>query len=112
MLDKILGPNRAVVQAAVVMDWTQREITSNTYDPTPAAIRSSQKLSEAYNVAGAINGGIPGRLPICPHRCPPQLGAPPLEYYQRTEETINYELSQVQSREVTAPGKVDRITVR
>ena len=33
LLDKILGPNRSIVQATVEMDWTQREVTSNTYSP-------------------------------------------------------------------------------
>ncbi|NOH01757.1 MAG: flagellar M-ring protein FliF [Chloroflexi bacterium] len=47
ILDKILGPNRSVVQATVEMDWTQREITSNTYEPTAVAVRSSQKINES-----------------------------------------------------------------
>ena len=31
--------------------------------------------------------------------------------YQRSEETINYEISQVQSHEIIAPGKVNRLSV-
>ena len=60
LLDTVLGPNNSVVQASVVLDWTQRETTSQTFDPTPAAIRSSQKVSETYNTNSASTGGIPG----------------------------------------------------
>ncbi|HEX2980461.1 MAG TPA: flagellar basal-body MS-ring/collar protein FliF, partial [Anaerolineaceae bacterium] len=33
LLDSVLGPNRSVVQANVVMDWTQRETTAQTFNP-------------------------------------------------------------------------------
>src|SRR5512147_1441096 len=59
ILDKILGPNRSVVQATVEMDWTQREITSNTFEPTTVAVRSSQKVNESSTDAGAV-AGVPG----------------------------------------------------
>ena len=43
LLAQVLGPNRAVVQADVSLDWTQKETTSQLIEPTPGAIRSSQK---------------------------------------------------------------------
>lgn len=113
MLDKTLGPNKAIVQASVAMDWKQREVTSNTYDPTPSAIRSSQKVNETYDGAGAASmGGVPGAATNLPTAVPTGTvvstgnGA-----YSHTEETINYEVSQVQSKEVTTPGQIDRVTV-
>ncbi len=33
MLDTVVGPDKAVVRVNDVMDWTQRDSTSNTYQP-------------------------------------------------------------------------------
>jgi flagellar M-ring protein FliF len=109
LLDKILGPNRAVVQATVEMDWTQREVTSNTYSPTEVAIRSSQKTNETSNSAGT-SGGVPGAASNLPTPVPTAVGTGS-SAYQRSEETLNYEVSQIQSHEVIAPGKVNRVSV-
>jgi flagellar M-ring protein FliF len=111
MLDQVLGPNQSTVQASVAMDWTQRETTSNTYDPTPAAVRSSQKVNEAYNTNGQALGGIPGASSNLPTPVPTVTGMPNGTIYSRSEETLNYEISQVQSKEVVTPGQVKRVSV-
>jgi len=110
ILDKILGPNRSVVQATVEMDWTQREITSNTYAPTEVAVRSSQTINESSTNGGAANGGVPGATSNLPTPVATTTGSD-ASSYQRSEETINYEVSQVQSHEIIAPGKVNRLSV-
>ena len=109
ILDTILGPNRSVVQATVEMDWTQREITSNTYEPTAVAIRSSQTINES-STEGGTTGGVPGAASNLPTPVATTTGADGTSY-QRSEETLNYEVSQVQSHEVIAPGKVSRLSV-
>ena len=109
ILDKILGPNRSVVQATVEMDWTQREVTSNTFSPTEVALRSSQTINETSS-SGGTAGGVPGAASNLPTPVATTTGTG-TESYQRSEETLNYEVSQVQSHEVTAPGEVSRISV-
>ncbi|NMB90645.1 MAG: flagellar M-ring protein FliF, partial [Chloroflexi bacterium] len=110
ILDSVLGPNRSVVQANVIMDWTQREITSQTFDPTPAAIRSSQKSSETYTTNGDAISGVPGAASNLPTPVATDM-AGSAGYYQSTDETLNYELSQVQTHEVETPGKIERISL-
>jgi len=109
ILDKILGPNRSVVQATVEMDWTAREVTSNMYSPTEIALRSSQIINES-STSGGTNGGVPGATSNLPTPVATAAGTG-TESYQRNEETLNYEVSQVQSHEITTPGKVSRISV-
>ena len=109
ILDKILGPNRSVAQATVEMDWTEREVTSSTYAPTEVAVRSSQKISES-STNGGTNGGVPGATSNLPTPVATTTGSN-AGSYQRSEETINYEVSQVQSHEIIAPGKVNRLSV-
>ena len=109
ILDKILGPNRSVVQANVEMDWTQREVTSNTYEPTAVAIRSSQTITESSTDGGAAGGvaGAASNLPTPVATTTATSGST----YQRNEQTLNYEISQTQSHEIVAPGKVSRLSV-
>lgn len=109
ILDKILGPNRSIVQASVEMDWTQREVTSNTFEPTQVAVRSSQTINEISNT-GDTASGVPGAVSNLPTPVPTTVGAG-ASSYQRSEETLNYEISQVQSHEIVTPGKVARLSV-
>lgn len=109
LLDRILGPNHSVVQATVEMDWTQREVTSNMYEPTAVAIRSSQTINES-STEGGTTGGVPGAASNLPTPVATTTGAEGTTY-QRNEETLNYEISQIQSHEIIAPGKVSRLSV-
>jgi flagellar M-ring protein FliF len=111
LLDKILGPNKSAVQATVEMDWTQREVTSNTYEPTTIALRSSQKINENSSSADGSTGGVPGATSNLPTPVAASAAASGSSAYQRGEETLNYEVSQVQSHEVVTPGKINRLSV-
>lgn len=111
MLDTILGAGNSVVQASVAIDWNQREVTSNMYDPTPAAIRSSQIVNESYNTNGQTTGGVPGAESNLPTPVATAGAADSTYAYRRSEETINYEISQTQSKEVITPGQIQRISV-
>ena len=109
LLDKILGPNRSIVQATVEMDWTQREITSNTYAPTEVALRSSQIITESSS-DGGTTGGVPGADSNLPTPVATTTGTG-TSAYQRSEETLNYEVSQTQLHEIIAPGTLNRMSV-
>ena len=111
LLDKILGPNKSVVQAAVEMDWTQRETTSNKYEPTSIALRSSQKVNEISSNASGSTGGVPGASSNLPTPVATSAATTGAANYQHTDETLNYEVSQVQLHEIAAPGKVNRMSV-
>ncbi|MEN4010548.1 MAG: flagellar basal-body MS-ring/collar protein FliF [Chloroflexota bacterium] len=112
MMDRILGPNRSIVQAAVAMDWTQREIISSTMEQQPTPIvRSSQKVVENYTTSGAVEGGVPGADSNLPNPLPPVGEGEGASNYSRTEETYNYEVSQVEEREIQSPGQITRISI-
>lgn len=111
MLDSVLGPDKAIVQANVTLDWTQREITSNTFDPTPAAIRSSQTTSETYTTNGTTTNGVPGAASNLPTPVPSTTGGTGTTSYQKTDSTTNYEVTSTQSHEVIAPGQIKQISV-
>jgi len=111
LLDTTLGPNHAVVQASVTMDWTQRETTTQSFNPTPAALRSSQKVDESYTTTNGAPGGVPGAGSNLPTPVATLTsGSQPL-LYQHKEETLNYEITQSQSKEVITPGKIQHISL-
>lgn len=111
MLDTILGPNRSVVQVSVRMDWSQKEVTSSMFDPTQTAVRSSQKVSETSNGSGDTAGGVPGAASNLPTPVATTVTSGYGGAYQRTEETINYEVSQVQTHEIVNPGQIKQVSI-
>lgn len=111
MLTQILGPNRSTVQAAVSMDWTQRDVTSNVYNPTPVALVSSQKINETSTSNGTAVGGIPGAASNLPTPVATVTGGTGAGSYTHSEETLNYDVSQTQTHDVVAPGQIQRISV-
>jgi flagellar M-ring protein FliF len=111
LLDLVLGPNKAAVKASVVVDWTQREITSQTYDPV-GTLRSSQTLTETYTGDAAGAAGIPGAGSNLPPLAAGQtITGTQGAAYLRQEVTTNFEVSEQQSREVVAPGQVERLSL-
>jgi flagellar M-ring protein FliF len=118
MLDTILGPNRSTVQANVIMDWSQKEVTSSVYDPTPVLI-SSEKVYEGSNDPGTTASGIPGVASNV--AATPQASATPSATstattsksgsYVQISETNNYQLSQTQTHEVYSSGQIKSISL-
>lgn len=111
MLDTILGPNRAAVQANVVMDWSQKEVTSNIYDPTQVAVRSSQNVNEGYSGTGEQTGGVPGAASNLPTPVATMASVNSTGDYSHSESTVNYEISQTETHEVYSPGKITKISM-
>lgn len=111
MLDTVLGPDKAIVQANVLLDWTQREITSNTFDPTPSAVLSSSVSSETYTTNGTTTGGVPGATSNLPTPVATTTGGAGSTNYQKTDTTTNFELASIQSKEIIEPGQIKQISV-
>ncbi len=111
ILDKALGPNKSVVQADVSMDWTQRETSRQSYDPDQSVIRSAQDVKEVYTTTNGSLEGVPGATTnLPPAGTSTESGSNGLSY-TRTESTINYEVTEVQTHEVQVPGDIQRISL-
>jgi flagellar M-ring protein FliF len=112
LLDTALGPNRSVVQASVRLDWSDKDITTTRFEPTPNAIRSSQKNSESYTMTDGTTGGVAGATANLPTPVPglaTAAGSPTL--YQSTNETINYEVAQTEQHQIIHPGMVENVSL-
>ncbi len=111
ILNSSLGPNRAVVQAYVTLDWTEKEITTNAYDPETGVLRSSQVVTENYQSTGEGGGGIPGAETNLPEGLDATAAGEGAVLYERQEETNNYELTQIQTVEAITPGEIEHISL-
>jgi flagellar M-ring protein FliF len=111
ILDKALGPNKAVVKASVAMDWTERAKSQEAYDPTASAIRSEQVVTETMHSNGAGLGGIPGAMTNLPPTTGVVTTGNQLSQYARQDKTFNYEITKTEVKEVEAPGKIERISL-
>jgi flagellar M-ring protein FliF len=114
LLNTVLGPNRSVVKANVSLDWTEREVTTQSYVSDPETIRSHHIITENYSGTGELPGGIPGaetNLPLDEEEEEETETTSEGSLYQRTEETTNYEITQTQEHETINPGKINRISL-
>lgn len=112
LLDSVLGPNSSVVKASVVMDWTEKQVTTQAFDPEAEAVRSSQVINESYNANGDAPGGIPGsetNLPTEEEALTTTESSS--SEYSRTEEIYNYEVTQTETTEFISPGTVSKISL-
>ena len=116
LLNTILGPNRAAVQANVVMDWSQKEVTSNVYDPTQTALLSAQRTFETSG-SGTTTSGIPGatsNVATTPQATTTAVATTSTTgsgAYSSSSETYNYQVSQTQTHEVTSTGTIKNISL-
>jgi flagellar M-ring protein FliF len=60
MLEKVLGPEQAVVRVAVDLNWDTLTRTEEKYDPDGQVIRTSTVNDESVESDIAKNGGAPG----------------------------------------------------
>jgi len=118
LLDSVLGPNRSVVKATVLMDWTERQVTTQAFDPETSAVRSEQLVNETYSTDGESISGVPGAETNLPtgetatgDTAAAEAAQENANVYVHTEEIKNYEITQTETMEVIAPGSVDRISL-
>ena len=111
LLDEVLGPNNSAVKASVTVDWTQRETTSQSYDPA-GTLLSAQVLTETSTGDLATLAGIPGATTNLPTLAASETTTSTTgSVYLRQETTTNYQVGESQSHEVVAPGQLQRLSL-
>jgi flagellar M-ring protein FliF len=108
ILDRVLGPGRAVVSVRADVDLDQRQSTSETHsytDGTPPI--SESQTTESYNGAGTPVGGVLG-----PENMPDAGAAAGGDStYDKESSTTNNSVDTTTTTEQSAPGTVNRLTV-
>ena len=107
VLEKVYGPGNAVVMVTAELDFDAKESTYVTYG-TEVVPRSQTVIEESYSGTGAdmmgeagVDSNVPGYFSYYP--------TGDMEYHRR-EEILENEVDELIRREITAPGKVERIS--
>jgi flagellar M-ring protein FliF len=112
MLEKVLGPYKATTQVNCELDLKEVVTSEDIYDPERTAVRSEQRIQERSTGPGRANAGIPNatyELGTANRQNANQGGNQ--EVYSRTEETSNYEITNVKRKTVSASGDLKKVTV-
>jgi flagellar M-ring protein FliF len=91
------------------MDFAQVSQTEETFDPEQVAPRSTRTVEETGNETNREEAVTQGQN--VPDGTEVNGGAGSQSASNRTDETINYEISRTTRTEVTAPGKVTRLSI-
>ena len=115
MLERTVGSGGASVHVSAELDYSTAETTSETYDPDGVVLRSEQTTDETRGGAAVGASGIPGSRSNLAgttsgsDQVPAGSGAGSAG--GRHAQTRNYEVSKTVSHEVSASGKLVRLSV-
>ncbi|MFI5304724.1 MAG: flagellar basal-body MS-ring/collar protein FliF [Nitrospiria bacterium] len=115
LLEKVVGPNKAIVRVSGLLDFRQVEKTEEKYDPDGQVVRSEQKTDEKQSGSSTAPGtsGVPGVLSNTPAKAPatPNEGAKSNNSTQKQNDVTNYEISKTVSRIFEPSGAIKRLSV-
>ncbi len=110
MLSEILGAGRVVARVTADLDFNRFEKEEEAYDPAATVTRSERTVSESQGLTA--QGGVPGVLSNLTND--PGILTPPDSSENaniRSESVRNFEISRAVSRMVSAPGKIQKLSV-
>jgi flagellar M-ring protein FliF len=113
MLERVLGPNKAVVRVNAKINFDRRETSSETFSPAgtnTGVLTNEQKLQETYAGGSGTTGGAVGVGNVLRQgavaSAPGGKGG-----YERVETTNKYEVSKTSEHVVKAPGEIEQLSV-
>jgi flagellar M-ring protein FliF len=105
MLDRVVGPDNAVVRVNAQLNYDTRHSTSESYLPSPVIPLSEQTSRETYGNNGNAAGGVLGVVTPSPVASPSGTGG-----YLKEAATRNNGVGKVITEEQAAPGGIQRLT--
>lgn len=115
LLEKVVGPNKAIVRVSSLLDFRQVEKTEEKFDPDGQVVRSQQSGDESSTAASTApgNGGVPGVLSNTPPKSPAASpeGAKSNNSTKKKNDVTNYEISKTVSRIIEPTGTIKRLSV-
>lgn len=119
MLDRVLGPNGAVVNVVAEMDFSQLETNQEIYEPVitrpdgsrSGILRSEREYHERWDGSIATGGGIPGTATNIPTYEASESVAVGPGGYEKVDHTRNYEVNKSIQRKIKPPAELRRLSV-
>jgi len=94
MLEKALGENKVISKVSVVLNLKRVESTEEKFDPDRTVVKTEQRTQESAQ----------GQTAVTP-------GAGDNSNYQKSDETIKYELTKAVNHIIEMPGQITRLSV-
>lgn len=112
MLDSVLGPDHAVVNVQDTMDWTQKDATSNVYQPQSpnSPVSTSHVQDSAVTSPSNGAGGVVGLGSNVPTYGSPVSGTVSMSQTQHVAD-ITYANSITTTHVLAAPGTLTHLSV-
>jgi flagellar M-ring protein FliF len=127
MLERVLGPNKAIVRVNTKMNFDQKQTDSETYEPVKAldgtavagykgVLLSEDMTHETYGSKQGQTGGVVGTASaLAPVRGTPPPATVSVEGsnggYIRDQSSTKYQVSKTTQHIVQAPGTVEQVSV-
>ena len=107
MLEKVVGEGKAVVRISADLDFRVMEKTEEKYDSEEPAIRSVQRSQEK---SGSTAGGA-GESSVATTARQAAIPRPAGSNREKSDETINYEISRTVNKTVMPVGDVKKLSI-
>ncbi len=112
MLERVVGPDKAVVRVSSMLDLKRIEETEEIFNPEQQVPRSEQRTEEKGSGSSTNPSGAPGVTANVPGAGgSPAGGASSSNSLQKKSEVINFEISKKVSRTVAPIGTIKRLSV-
>lgn len=109
LLERSVGTDKVRAEVAVELDLDRVATTNESYDPDSRVVRSQVTVeeNEQTNDAESSSVGVSQNLPDAGANSP---GARSQSRQNRTQETVNYEISKIVRNQIKEAGTIKRIT--
>ena len=111
MLEKVLGKDKAIVRVACDLNFVQQEKTEEMYFPENQVVRSEQLSSEVSSQPEKIAAGVPGLAANITDQTPAGRSQTAMGGFEKKDNTRNYEIGKMTSRQILPTGKLTRLSV-
>ena len=112
LLERSIGPGKVDAEVTVEMNFDQVTTTAETFDPQSQVARSTQSVDEDSNREEAATDrtvSVANNLPTS--QPPPGPAGTNRDRSNRSEETVNFEISRTVRNEVQRPGGIKRLSI-
>lgn len=111
ILGRVVGRENITARVTVKLDFTQREQTSESYDPDSVATRSERTSDEQRQAGAAGPGGIPGARTNLAGGAAANVAVGATGSSNKRAVTRNFEVSKETSREMNSTPQISRLSV-
>ena len=113
LLERTIGQGRVDAQVSARIDFDEVTTTQETYDPEGQVVRSTQTVEEQRDASEKVakeGVSVANNLPAERNQ-QSGSGDASQEQSNRTEETVNYEVSRTVRNQLKRGGRVERLSV-